>query len=298
MTSRKTAPPDVLFVNGAASAGKTSLIRAVQDLVPVPYLHVGLDHFFASVPEPWGGGGPGRYCGAGFGYQACASSADAMPRTAITVGPAGAAMYAAYRRSLVTLLEHGCRLAIDELLVSEEIGADYLALLASYDVQFVLMTAGPDCLEERCVMRGYQPGFGRWSLIAAGHLPHGYDLTLDSEQVMTQECAATVAASWGLADAARAAADLGPGPCQHPREQDRLVAQGLDRCGCGRPDDGVDSRLTFPGLARTGENSRRVPAPVRACDDTYLVAHYSHEAAALGGDVGRCRKRGGQAMVS
>jgi len=185
-----------------------------------------------------------------------------------------------------------------ELLVSEEIGADYLALLASYDVQFVLMTAGPDCLEERCVMRGYQPGFGRWSLIAAGHLPHGYDLTLDSEQVMTQECAATVAASWGLADAACAAADLGPGPCQHPREQDRLVAQGLDRCGCGRPDDGVDSRLTFPGLARTGENSRRVPAPVRACDDTYLVAHYSHEAAALGGDVGRCRKRGGQAMLS
>ena len=43
MTSRKTAPPDVLFVNGASSAGKTSLIRAVQDLVPVPYLHVGLE---------------------------------------------------------------------------------------------------------------------------------------------------------------------------------------------------------------------------------------------------------------
>jgi chloramphenicol 3-O-phosphotransferase len=135
---------------------------------------------------------------AGFSYQACESFADALPRTAITVGRAGAAIYAAYRRSLVTLLEQGCRLAIDELLLSDEIGAHYLTLLAPYDVQFVLMTARPGCLEERCAARNYQPGFGRWSLTAANHLPHGYHLTFDSEQMMAQECAATVAASWGL----------------------------------------------------------------------------------------------------
>jgi chloramphenicol 3-O-phosphotransferase len=82
--------------------------------------------------------------------------------------------------------------------MSEQLGADYLALLAPYDVQFVLMTAGPDCLEERSAVRNYQPGFGRWSLIAASHLPRGYDLTFDSEQMMTQECAARVTASWGL----------------------------------------------------------------------------------------------------
>jgi hypothetical protein len=37
-------------------------------------------------------------------------------------------MLAAYRRSLVTLLQHGCRLAIDELLLSHEIGADSVTL--------------------------------------------------------------------------------------------------------------------------------------------------------------------------
>lgn len=198
MIPRNAVPPDVLFVNGASSAGKTSLIQAVQDQMPTPYLHVGLDHFFASVPEPWGGGGPGRYSGQGFAYQAREPSADALPLTAITVGPTGSALYAAYRRSLATLLEHGCRLAIDELLLSEEIGADYLALLAPYDVQFVLMTAGPECLEERCAARNYQPGFGRWSLIAASHLPRSYHLTLDSEQMTMQKCAATVATSWGF----------------------------------------------------------------------------------------------------
>jgi chloramphenicol 3-O-phosphotransferase len=106
-------------------------------------------------------------------------------------------MYAAYRRSLVTLLEHGIRLAIDELLLSEEIGADYVALLAPFDVQFVLMNAGPECLEERFAARNYRPGSGRWSLAAASHLPHRYHLAFDSEQTTAQECAATVVASWG-----------------------------------------------------------------------------------------------------
>jgi chloramphenicol 3-O-phosphotransferase len=107
-------------------------------------------------------------------------------------------MFAAYRRSLVALLEHGCRLAIDELLLSDEIGEHYLALLDPYDVQYVLMTAGPECLEARCLARNYQPGFGRWSLSAAGHLPRGYHLTFNSEQILTRDCAAVVVASWGL----------------------------------------------------------------------------------------------------
>jgi chloramphenicol 3-O phosphotransferase len=207
MTSDRTGPPDVLFVNGASSAGKTSLIRAVQDQITVPYLHVGLDHFFASVPEPWGGGGPGRYSTAGFAYAACARSGDGLPRTAITVGSTGAALFAAYRRCLVTLLQQGCLLAIEELLLSDEIGADYLALLAPYDVQYVLMTAGPECLEQRCAARGYRPGFGRWSLTAASRLPCAYDLTFDSEQMTTQECAAAVAASWQPSRRAPAAPD-------------------------------------------------------------------------------------------
>jgi chloramphenicol 3-O phosphotransferase len=195
MASKQIDAPDVLFVTGASSAGKTLLIRAVQELHPVPYLHVGLDHCFSSIPEPWGGGGPGRYSAAGFAYRSYVGG-DGLPRTEIAVGPSGAAMLAAYRHSLVALLQQGCRLAIDELLLTADIGADYLALLAPYQVQYVLMTAGPDCLEKRCAVRGYRPGFGRWSLTAGTRLSRDYDLTFDSERMTTQECAAAVLASW------------------------------------------------------------------------------------------------------
>jgi chloramphenicol 3-O phosphotransferase len=198
MACKRAGPPDVLFVNGASSAGKTTLVRGVQDLVSEPYMHVGLDHCFAAIPEPWGGGGPGRYSAAGFTYESYIAAYDGLPRTSIVVGPTGAAILAAYRRSLVTLLQRGCRLAIDELLLSDEIGADYLTLLAPYDVQYVLMTADPGCLEKRCGARNYRPGFGRWSLTAADRLPRSYDLVLDSSRMSAQECAKQVAASWNV----------------------------------------------------------------------------------------------------
>lgn len=193
---RTGTPPQVIFVNGASSAGKTSLIRAAQQLTEVPYLHVGLDHCFAAVPQPWGGGGQGPYQAEGFAYRESVNPADGLPRTEIGYGPAGAAMMAAYRRSLVTLLDNGCRLAIDELLLDAAIGADYALLLEPFDVQYILMSAGADCLETRCVARGYKPGFGRWSMSAGDNLPLPYDQRFDSERQDSSGCAAALVASW------------------------------------------------------------------------------------------------------
>jgi chloramphenicol 3-O phosphotransferase len=181
MTFTYGAGPQVVFVNGASSAGKTSLIKAMQQLASAPYLHVGLDHCFATVPGPWSGGGHGPCQAEGFAYRQFGPGGDGLPRAGIAYGAIGAAMMAAYRRGLVTMVQHGCRLAIDEMLLDAEIGADYARLLEPFDVQYVLMTAGPDCLEARCTARGYLPGFGRWSTAATGYLPRPYDITFDSQ---------------------------------------------------------------------------------------------------------------------
>jgi chloramphenicol 3-O phosphotransferase len=186
----------VVFVNGASSAGKTSLIKAMQRLAPVPYLHVGLDHCFATVPERWAGGGQGPFQAEGFAYRQFRPGRDGLPRAGISYGPDGAAIMSAYRRSLVTLVEQGCRLAVDEMLLDADIGADYVRLLQSFDVQYVLMTASPDCLEARCVARNYQPGFGRWSMIAGDHLPRPYDIEYSSQSRTPAECAAELVSGW------------------------------------------------------------------------------------------------------
>ncbi len=197
MSGTSGGSPQAIFVNGASSAGKTALIRAVQQLAPVPYLHVGLDHCFATVPEPWSGGGHGPYQAEGFAYREFEPADDGLPSAGISYGPVGAAMMSAYRRSLVTMIERGCRIAIDEMLLDAEIGADWVLLLEPFDVQFVLMTAGADCLEARCTARGYQPGFGRWSMAAGDHLPRAYDISFDSQVRAVAGCAAELVTGWG-----------------------------------------------------------------------------------------------------
>jgi chloramphenicol 3-O phosphotransferase len=196
VTTASPGYPQVVFVNGASSAGKTSLIKAVQQIAPVPFLHVGLDHCFATVPTPWSGGCRGPYQAEGFAYQDLTPADDGLPRAGIAYGPAGAAIMAAYRRSLVTLIEQGCCLAIDEMLLDAGIGADYTRLLEPFDVQYVLMTAAPDCLEARCLARRYPPGFGRWSMTAGGHLPRPYDVCFNSQARTSADCAAELVTGW------------------------------------------------------------------------------------------------------
>ena len=160
----------------------------------MPFLHVGLDHLFAAVPEPWGSGGAHR--SDGFAYRQFTGQPDGLPRTEITVGPAGDAMLRAYRRSLVTLLRHGSRLAIDELLLRPQDGADYARLLRPFDVQYVLLTASADVLEARGAARGYRAGFGRWSMAAAAHLPRPYDTTFTSGERGPADLAAELSSGW------------------------------------------------------------------------------------------------------
>ena len=49
----------IIFLNGASSAGKTSLGKALQDVLNEPYVLLGLDTFFHTVPARWAGGPPG-----------------------------------------------------------------------------------------------------------------------------------------------------------------------------------------------------------------------------------------------
>ncbi|MCB0092442.1 MAG: hypothetical protein KDE54_31355, partial [Caldilineaceae bacterium] len=41
---------DVIYLNGPSSAGKTSLARALQSLLPGYYLHIGIDMLIEMMP--------------------------------------------------------------------------------------------------------------------------------------------------------------------------------------------------------------------------------------------------------
>jgi chloramphenicol 3-O phosphotransferase len=41
----------IIFINGASSSGKTSIVRALQDMLKEPYLEAGIDKFIWMLPE-------------------------------------------------------------------------------------------------------------------------------------------------------------------------------------------------------------------------------------------------------
>src|SRR4051812_18538858 len=43
-------PGNIILINGTSSAGKSTLAKALQEVLDEPYLHSGLDHFLHSMP--------------------------------------------------------------------------------------------------------------------------------------------------------------------------------------------------------------------------------------------------------
>ena len=44
------APGKIIFLNGTSSVGKTSIAKAFQNLIGMPYMHVSVDIFLNAVP--------------------------------------------------------------------------------------------------------------------------------------------------------------------------------------------------------------------------------------------------------
>jgi chloramphenicol 3-O phosphotransferase len=61
--------PQIVFLNGASSAGKTSIAKALQDLTDEPFMLLGLDTCFAMVPPRRAGGPEGPMRHLGFAYE-------------------------------------------------------------------------------------------------------------------------------------------------------------------------------------------------------------------------------------
>ena len=43
-------PGQIILLNGTSSAGKSTIAKQLQEILPQPYLHTGIDHFLAAVP--------------------------------------------------------------------------------------------------------------------------------------------------------------------------------------------------------------------------------------------------------
>jgi chloramphenicol 3-O phosphotransferase len=183
--------PRIVFLNGASSAGKTSIAKALQDVTDEPFMLLGLDTCFAMVPSRWAGGPEGPLRHLGFAYEHLPED-DGHPMLKITYGEAGSRMMTGFHRAAIELARAGNSIIIDEMLLDHRVRDDWLEVLTPWRPLLVGVYCADDELTRRETARGNRPGLARWS---ARHAHNGmrYDLTIDTTHTNPEAAAAHIA---------------------------------------------------------------------------------------------------------
>ncbi|MEU7874623.1 AAA family ATPase [Dactylosporangium sp. NPDC049140] len=183
----------IVFLNGASSAGKTTIGKAVQELADDPFLLLGLDTCFAMVPPKWGGGRGGPLSRDGFAYRELPED-DGHPMLAITYGDVGRRMLAGFRRAVVELARAGNPVIVDEVLLDDRARDDWLDVLTPWQPLLVGVYCSDEELVRRERARGNRPGLALWSARHA-HAGMTYHLRLDTTKAEPARHAAQILAA-------------------------------------------------------------------------------------------------------
>jgi chloramphenicol 3-O phosphotransferase len=169
----------VIIVNGASSTGKTSLIRALQNLLVDDWLTFGTDSLITAMPLRLDGHPDGLMI-----------YADGR----VTIGPAYKALEVSWRHGLAAMARAGVRLVLDEVMLG---GADeqrlWFEALDGVNTLWVGVRCDPAVAAAREMARGDR--VVGMSALQAGPVHAGvtYDLEIDTSDATPDDCARLIA---------------------------------------------------------------------------------------------------------
>lgn len=148
----------IILINGASSAGKTTLCRALQEDLHAPFWHYSIDHFRNTgvLPSPRG---------------------DAIEFSWPRLRPA---FFDGFHRCLPALAQAGNNLLVEHIVETKEWMSRLVRLLAGIDVYFVGLRCPVDVLAARERARGDRHEGEARQDDATVHTFGVYDLEVDS----------------------------------------------------------------------------------------------------------------------
>jgi chloramphenicol 3-O phosphotransferase len=146
----------VIFLHGASSSGKSTLARALQARIELPFWHISIDHLRDSGVLP-----TGRFRAGDFDWPA------ARP-----------AFFEGFHASLTAYADAGNNLILEHILDRDEWLGQLRAGLARHDVFFAALHCPLDVLMARETRRGDRPAGSAAQDFATIHVGKRYDLEL------------------------------------------------------------------------------------------------------------------------
>jgi chloramphenicol 3-O phosphotransferase len=181
-------PGQIIILNGGSSAGKTSLAKAIQNIMPEPYMLLGIDVFWMSMPQkqidletvdP-------EY------YTWVEEEHNGRPYFRIIPGPILDSMMIARYYAIAEYLRRGLNVVADDVVWSPLWLEETIKALDGFKAFFIGVFCDDEVAAGREIHRGDRyGGWARGSQIYA-HKDAIYDLTLDSSFETPEQCAQTI----------------------------------------------------------------------------------------------------------
>jgi chloramphenicol 3-O phosphotransferase len=168
-------PARIIFLNGASSAGKTTLAKALQRQLDTPFLHVSSDQLVGMLPPRRDPSGPFAW-----------------------IDELRPCFFAGFHRCIPALASAGNDLIVDHIIELPAWRSDLTTLLADFDVFLVGVHCNVDEIDRRERQRGDRRlGEGRTHLeLDAIHTFGPYDLEVDTTSTSPATLAAEIVKAW------------------------------------------------------------------------------------------------------
>lgn len=168
-------PGVLVIVNGASSAGKSSLVREFQQLVDKPFLDIGLDKFIFSLPKHY-----------------LSSNWTEILGEGDRAGPAGDLLASGMHSAWAALCMSGNNVIADHVLVEESWVRECANLFVGFETFLVGLRCPIAVLEARERDRADRTLGQAKKQYLRVHANLTYDLELDSAQLSAAQCAVKV----------------------------------------------------------------------------------------------------------
>ena len=165
----------IILLNGGSSAGKSTLARALQALMPEPWLSLGVDDLIRAAPPS---------------MEDTPYGLTIAPGGGIVVGPAYRRLEVAWAAGVAAIARSGVGVIVDEVLVDGETGqARWNTALAGLGVLWIAVRCDADEAARRESVRGDRlPGMARLQTDSV-HECVAYDLVVDTTANAPETCA-------------------------------------------------------------------------------------------------------------